>query len=479
MRTRFLAASRRCLLACCLAAGLVPAAWAQDMAFSQAHLVRGLLPSVVNITARAEVTDTPDPVLASSSGKASQSNSIYAVKTSAGSGFVIDPSGEIATNWHVVAGAFEIYVTFADGTRAKAELLNASPLVDLAVISVNTGHKLAAVKWADSAKVQVGDPVLAIGNPLGVGMSVSGGLVSALNRNIMDTPYDDFIQTDAAINHGNSGGPLFDMTGAVIGVNSAIISPTSGSAGLGFAMPSNDAKFIFEHLTHKEFARPGFLGAKLQPVTPEMAQALGLDDARGSIVATVIDGGPAASAGLRPGDVILRYGDDTPSDERALYRAIARTTPGTTVPLGIRRQGHELAIPVKIEQWPTMWWEDVKAAAAARPHLSIPPDLGLTVEPLTDQARETYDVRPQESGLIVTGVLPGTDAAQRGFSTGDVIEQVGDAMPKSAAELQEAIDKARTANAGYLLVLVMRKHQMVTPAQLPGPKWLTLRLSTG
>jgi serine protease Do len=477
-------ATRLTLAALVAAACHTSGARAQDMSFSQAQLVRGLLPTVVNITARAEIGETPAPVLASAnasgSGKASSSNAFVQVKTSAGSGFVIDPSGEIATNWHVVDGAFEIFVTFADGTRAKAEVVNASPLVDLALLKVSIGHKLAAARWADSSKVQVGDPVLAIGNPLGVGMSVSGGLVSALNRNIMDTPYDDFIQTDAAINHGNSGGPLFDMQGEVIGVNSAIISPTSGNAGLGFAMPADDARFIFDRLAKKVSTRPGFLGAKLQPVSPEMALALGMDDPDGSIIAAVTDDGPAAKAGLRAGDVLLRFGADKPTDERALLRAVARTVPGTTVPIGIRRAGQDMVIPVKVEEWPTMWWEDIKGGEpAAPPHWNIPADLGLMVAPLNDGMRASYQVRPEASGVVVTGVLPGTDAAQRGIGLGDVIEQVNDAAMQSSADLQREIDHARADKRDYAMFLVMRKNQPVTAAQLPGPKWIALRVDGG
>jgi serine protease Do len=455
------------------------------MSFSQAQLVRGLLPSVVNITARAEVADTTEPMMASATnggttGKASSSNALYSVKVSAGSGFVIDPAGDIATNWHVVVGAYEVIVTFSDGTHAKADLVNASPLVDLALLHVNLPKKLPAVTWADSTKVQVGDPVLAIGNPLGIGMSVSGGIVSAINRNIMDTPYDDFIQTDAAINHGNSGGPLFNLKGEVIGVNSAIISPTSGNAGLGFAMPSSDARFIFDRLSKKILRRPGYLGVKLQPLSPEMAQALGMGEAQGSIVAAVTDDGPAAHAGLRPGDVLTRYAGDAPTDERALLRAIARTDPGTTVDVGVHRGGADIVVPVKVEEWPTMWWEDVHGGAASGPpHLNIPADLGLTVAPLDDKMRATYAVRPEAQGVIVTGVLPGTDASQRGIGVGDVIEQVGEVAVGSAEDVQHAIEQARTVSRPYALFLVMRKNQAVTAAQLPGPKWYALRVSPG
>jgi serine protease Do len=493
MRTlyRLWGATTRVGLAAGLAAfGLASAAPAQDMSFSQAQLVRGLLPSVVNITARAEVAETPEPVMASASsagttGKASSSNALYSVKVSAGSGFIIDGSGEIATNWHVVVGAYEMIVTFSDGSRAKAELVNASPLVDLALLRVDVGKKLPAVQWADSAKVQVGDPVLAIGNPLGIGMSVSGGIVSAVNRNIMDTPYDDFIQTDAAINHGNSGGPLFNMKGEVIGVNSAIISsaiisPTSGNAGLGFSMPANDARFIFDRLGKHVLKRPGYLGVKLQQVSPEMALALGMTEPQGSIIAAVTNDGPSAHAGLRPGDVVLRYAGETQSDERALLRAIARTAPGTTVEVGVRRGGQDLALPVKVEEWPTMWWEDVHGGTpGGQPHLNIPADLGLTVEPLDDKMRASYGVMQGTQGVIVTGVLPGTDAAQRGLGLGDVIEQVDDAPVSSAAAVQQEIERARSENRPFALFLVMRKNQAVTAAQLPGPKWYALRVSAG
>ena len=450
---------------------------AQQMSFNQAQLVRTLLPTVVNITARAAIGGTPEPAMASARGKENASAAAAApqIRVNAGSGFIIDPSGEIATNWHVVVGAYEIVVTFSDGARAKAVLLNASPLVDLAVIKVSTGRKLPAVRWADSAKVQVGDPVLAIGNPLGVGLSVSGGLVSALNRNIMDTPYDDFIQTDAAINHGNSGGPLFDMNGAVIGVNSALISPTSANAGLGFAMPSNDARFIFDRLTRKAMQRPGYIGVRLQPLTPEMAAALGMSEPLGSIVAAVEKASPAEQAGLRNGDVLVRFAGETPPDERALLRAIARAKPGSSAAIGLRRDGQEMEVPVTIAEWPTMWWEE--PGGAAPPRFSVPADLGLMLASLDDAMRAQYEVGMTDAGVLVTGVLPGTDAAQRGLGQGDVITQVGASGVHTPADVQREIERARAEKRGFALFLVMRKNQAVTAAQAPGAKWYALRVA--
>ena len=242
-----------------IAAAMPAPAYAEEAGgMGQAALIRRVLPTVVNITAHARPAED-NPVMASSSPDASDT---FEVKSSAGSGFVVDPDGTILTNWHVVAGAYEIFVTFSDGTRLEAQVLNAARIIDLALLKVNAGHPLPAVTWGDSSKVQIGNSVLAIGNPLGIGTSVSGGIVSALHRNISDTPYDDFIQTDAAINHGNSGGPLFDSNGEVIGVDSAIISPTAANAGLGFALPAYQAEFVIEQLKKYGWVRPGWLGLK-------------------------------------------------------------------------------------------------------------------------------------------------------------------------------------------------------------------------
>jgi serine protease Do len=454
---------------------LLPAARAQEIQFNQAELVRSLLPQVVNITARAEIASTPTADLTASAEQPSQS---FEIRVNVGSGFIVDPSGIIATNWHVVDGAYEIFATFSDGARVKAEVLNAARILDLAILKVKPVRPIAAIHWGDSAKVQIGDPVLAIGNPLGVGLSVTAGIVSALNRNIMDTPYDDFIQTDAPINHGNSGGPLFNMQGEVIGVNTALISPTAASAGLGFAIPAEIAKEVIDRLLRYGWVRPGWMGVKIQQVTPEMAEAIGLPEPEGSVVAWVIDGGPAAAAGLRIGDVILKFGSAVPTDERALLRAIASSAPGRNVTIGILRGGKPMDLPVTLAEWPKMQWEERDAPTkAAEPHWTIPQDLGLTVQPLTSEQRAKNQLPPGPGeGVLVTSVRGDVDAARRGVAAGDVILRVGDTQVSNAHDLQAAIDAARESKRSFAMFLVVPKRSANAQSRFPGPKWIPLRV---
>jgi serine protease Do len=449
-------------------------AHAQEMMFNQAELVRSLLPTVVNITARAEV-NTPGPDMA-----AADERNQFEIRVNAGSGFIVDPDGVIVTNWHVVDGAFEIYVTFSDGQRVKADVMNAARIIDIALLKVNAGRKLAAVRWGDSTKVQIGDPVLAIGNPLGVGLSVTAGIVSALNRNIMDTPYDDFIQTDAPINHGNSGGPLFNLKGEVIGVNTALISPTSASAGLGFAIPARDAHFVIERLMHYGWVRPAWLGVKIQQVTQDMGTALGMQTPQGSIVAWVVQGGPAAAAGIRIGDVIVRFAGRVPTDERELLRMIAASPPGEHVTITLLRDGMPLDVTVTLAEWPKMQWEERDAPTkVAQPHWVIPPDLGLTVQPLTAELFAKHGFPPAakgEKGVLVTAIQKNAEALRRGLAVGDVILRVGNTPVGDAAELQQQIDRAREAHRHFVLFLVLPKNPPNQESKFPGPRWLALRL---
>lgn len=477
------------LCALLLAAATPPLAFAEDTAaapackpitscaeapMSQADVVRKVLPTVVNILAHAR----PDAETSNMNAAAPEESDSFEFKSSAGSGFVVDPDGTILTNWHVVTGAYEIFVTFADGTRYDAEIVNAARIVDLAILKIKPDHPLQAVTWADSTKLQIGDPVLAIGNPLGIGTSVTRGIVSALHRNISDTPYDDFVQTDAAINHGNSGGPLFDLHGDVVGVDSAIISPTSANAGLGFALPAYQAEFVVERLKKYGWIRPGWLGLKIQDVTPDIAHAMGLAQTRGSVVAWISPEGPAAKAGLQIGDVILRFEEDQPADERALLRDIGGSAPGRQVTLGVIRAGKPLDLPVTLGEWPKMRWEALDAPLKTPPpHWVIPANLGIKAATLTDAVRVEDDMPKTLQGALVLDVSHGTDAARRGLTPGDVIMQVGDVAVDSDAALFRQIDAVRKAGHDMAMFLVFPKNK--GKSQFPSPKWIPMRVSAG
>jgi serine protease Do len=315
--------------------------------------------------------------------------------------------------------------------------------------------------------------VFAIGNPLGAGMTVTAGIISAVNRNIKDTPYDDLIQTDAAINHGNSGGPLFNRRGEVIGIATAILSPTTASAGLGFAIPANDARFVADRLLHDGRLRQGYIGIKTEQVTPDIAAALGMARPMGAIVAVVRVGEPAEAAGLRVGDVILRYDNQTPSDERALLRDIAKSTIGKTVPVTVLRDGHDKALQITPVVWPATETASATTAekASAQPML-VPANLGLALAMITADRRAQYGLQMHQSGVLVSGVTAGTDAFERGLATGDVILRVQNTDVGSPQEVQTVVDAARAQHKEFILVLVLPKVK-----QAPGPRWMALRAS--
>jgi serine protease Do len=441
----------------------------QMMEPGQAEVIRGLLPTVVNITSYVGATSSSGT---STAGASNSANTAEQVTTEKGSGLIIDPSGVILTNHHVIAGAYDIRVMFSDGQRAPGRVLAIAPITDLALVKVDTGHPLAAVRWADSDKIQVGDTVFAIGNPLGIGLSVSSGIVSALNRNLEDTPYDDFIQTDASINHGNSGGPLFNRSGEVIGVDTAIISPTTGSVGIGFAIPANDARFIADLLMRNGHARPAYLGVKLTEVTPDIAAALGMTQPTGSIIDRVHAGGPAAAAGLQVGDVILRYGEQTPSDGRALLRDIAHSPIGRPVTIDLLHAGQKKTLQATPVAWPETGMRFGDAPRdAPRQVMLVPPNLGLSLHVLTADLRAKYGLQIRQVGVAIDGVAAGTDASERGLVPGDVILRVGDADVSSPQEVQVAVDAARAQHKVFILALVLPKI-----SENPGPSWMALRV---
>ena len=446
---------------------------ADDIAGNKSELIRSVLPTVVNITVRKE-----EPVNAAAPDSADAAvpaaDTGPNIKTFVGSGFVIDPSGLIVTNYHVVQDAFEITVTFSDGTALSGKTLNASRLADLALVKVEADHPLPAARWGDSELLQVGDQVFAAGNPFGIGLSITAGIVSGLNRDIQDSPYDDFIQTDAPINHGNSGGPLFDMQGTVVGVDSTIISPTTGSVGIGFAIPSVTAHFVVDQLRTYGWVRPAWIGVKVQQVTPQIADAMGMARPQGSIVSWVVADGPAQHAGLAIGDVIVRFNSKTPSDERALLRSIAHTAVGDIMTLVVRHNADEHSVSIVAEAWPRNQWDARDAPLPVQPpKITIPPDLGLALSVLAEQDKPKFASQTGLTGVLVTSVAANADSARKGIAGGDIILRVLDKPVATPDDVWSGINAARASKRDYLLMLVLPKK-----SDVPGPKWMALQLGT-
>ncbi len=389
---------------------------------------------------------------------------------SLGSGFVIDSSGIVVTNNHVIDGADEINVVLQDNTTLRAELIGTDPRTDVAVLRVRPERPLPAVNFGDSDTAQVGDWVVAIGNPFGLGGSVTAGIVSARGRDIRQGLYDDFIQTDAAINRGNSGGPLFNMAGDVVGINTAIYSPSGGSIGIGFSIPSNLARTIVAQLRDGGRVRRGWLGVNIQQVTDELAEALGLrGGARGALVARAQEGGPAAAGGIQNGDVVLKFNNQDVREMRNLPRIVAETAVGTVAPVVVWRGGKEETVNVTVAELPA----DVQAAAATptapRPQSTTVElaGLGLKVSGMTPELRERFSIRPERQGVVITEVTAGGAGAERELRAGDVIVEVQQERVTTPQDLSERIERLRRQNRASALLLI-------EGAQ--GQRWVPLRL---
>ncbi len=374
---------------------------------------------------------------------------------SLGSGFVIDASGIIITNNHVIEDADEIVANFSDGTKLKAELIGHDAKTDLAVLRVKPDKPLTAVKFGDSEHMRVGDWVMAIGNPFGLGGTVTTGIVSARNRDINSGPYDNYIQTDAAINRGNSGGPLFNQAGEVIGINTAIISPSGGSIGIGFAIPSEIAVGVVDQLRQFGETHRGWLGVNIQEVTDDLAESLGIDKPQGALVAGVTEGGPAAVAKVEPGDVIVAFDSHPIKTMRELPRLVANTAVGKEVSITLIRKGKELTVPVTIGRLD----ETEKVAAKTEEKPAEPPKdqtkvLGLTLGALDDSARAKYHFAAQVKGVVVTGVDAESAAAEKGIAAGDLIVEVAQEEVQSPADIAKTVDKQKNMGRKSVLLLV-------------------------
>jgi serine protease Do len=380
--------------------------------------------------------------------------------SSLGSGFVIDPTGLIVTNNHVIEGADEILINFTDGTKLKVtKILGHDPKTDLALLKVEPKKPLHAVTFGDSSKMRVGDWVMAIGNPFGLGGSVTVGIISATKRDINAGPYDDFLQTDAAINRGNSGGPLFNMDGQVIGVNTAIISPTGGSIGIGFAVPSNSALQVIDQLKQYGETRRGWFGVHVQNVTDEIAESLGLDEPKGALVATVSPGSPAAAAGVEPGDVILSFDGQAIDNVRSLPRAVASTAIGKSVAVELLRKGEKKSIDVTVGLLPasdeaaddTTQDDDTGDDADTPDKEEL---LGLSIAPLTDELRNQFSIGRTVEGVIITDVEPNSPAARKNVKPGDVIVEVTQEKVKQPRDVLARLEAVKKSGRRTVLLLL-------------------------
>jgi serine protease Do len=375
---------------------------------------------------------------------------------SQGSGFIVSGDGLVVTNNHVIAGAERIEVVLNDERRLEAELVGTDPATDIALLRVDGGGELPSVEWGSSEDLQIGDWVVAIGNPFGLGGTVTAGIVSARSRDIQSGPYDDFIQTDAAINRGNSGGPLFDVSGDVVGVNTAIFSPTGGNVGIGFAVPSRVAQAIVADLQDDGTVERGWLGVQVQSIDAELASALGLDEAQGVLVADVTEGSPAAQAGLEPGDVILEIAGQGFEEPRELSLAVAELPTGEPVSLSYLRMGEREETEVTIGLRPDLVVASAEPGAMPEDRAEeAGPRLGVAVAPLSGDLRAQYGIPNEVAGLLVQRVEPGSPADAAGIVPGDVINEAAGAVVGQVDTLRDAVQRAQDRD-GPMLVRLFR-----------------------
>ncbi|MEK1851283.1 MAG: DegQ family serine endoprotease [Phyllobacterium sp.] len=448
---------------------------------SVADLAAGLIDAVVNISTSqtikgqdGESGPVPMPKVPEGSPfqeffdeyfgkqKPGENNPSHQVQ-SLGSGFVVDAEqGIVVTNNHVIADADEIEVNFNDGSKLKAELVGKDTKTDLAVLKVDPKkHKLVAVKFGDSSKTRIGDWVMAIGNPFGLGGTVTVGIVSARNRDINSGPYDNFIQTDAAINRGNSGGPLFDMYGEVIGINTAIISPTGGSIGIGFAIPAELASGVIAQLRQFGETRRGWLGVRIQPVTDEIAESLGMASSKGALVAGIIEGGPVANGSILAGDVITRFDGKDVNNVKDLPRVVAESPVGKEVDVVVVRKGKEQTVKVTLGRLEDSDQQQAKKGdqtgqgedGAVR-DVDV---LGMTLGKLDDETRKSFGISKEVQGVLVTEVQKDSIAANKRIEAGDVIVDIAQETVSTPEDVAARIEKLRDEGRKNALLMLASK----------------------
>ena len=453
-------------------------AGAQSRPSTFADLAEKVSPSVVNITTATVVaTNTqPGPVVPEGSpfedffrdfmDRQGPGNQGPRRSQALGSGFVISEDGFIVTNNHVIQGADEITIEFFEGFELEARIIGTDPNTDLALLKVDADRPLSFVNFGDSEEARVGDWVMAMGNPLGQGFSVSAGIVSARGRALSGS-YDDYIQTDAAINRGNSGGPLFNMAGDVIGVNTAILSPNGGSIGIGFAMSSRVAANVIQQLKDFGETRRGWLGVRIQDVTPDLAEGLGLEEVAGALVTDVPEG-PAADGGMQAGDVILSFDGREVADTRELVRRVGNTEVGKEVRVRVFRDGQTETLRITLGRR-----EEAEGAVPASVEITEPLTseiMGLTISTITDELREQLGLGEDTEGLVVADVAEDSEAYEKGLRAGDVITEAGQEKVTALSDLETRVDAAREAGRKSLLLLVRRNGD---------PRFVALSLDQG
>ena len=456
--------------------GGVAQAQARPAPESFADLVEKLLPVVVNIATTQQVEQRPGgeefeeffrEFFERRGGTPPQRRQ----QNSLGSGFIIDPAGYIVTNQHVIADADEITVRLADDTVLKAEVVGSDEKTDLALLKVESDKPLPSTNWGDSEVTRIGDWVIAIGNPFGLGGSVSAGIVSARQRDINAGPYDDFIQTDAAINRGNSGGPMFNLDGEVVGINSAIFSPSGGSIGIGFAIPSNLARNIIGQLRQGGVVKRGWLGVRIQTVTDELAEGMRLDEPAGALVASVTEDGPAAVSGIQQGDVILEFDGRRVSDMRKLPRMVAETPIGKDVDVVVWRKGGRKSVKVVLGELDDAQIARVEPEPPVEPSLTGKiGELGLGLAQITPELREKFELNDKTDGVIITDVEADGSGAEKGLRPGDVIVEVDQEEVHSPDDVATRIERAKDEGFRVVTLLVFRQGDF---------QWIAVRIDQG
>jgi len=434
---------------------------AKDAPASFADLAEKLMPSVVNISTTTTVTTNTNPFPGFQFPPGSPFEDMFKEfgtpqkrKSSAlGSGFIIAETGIVVTNNHVIQNAEDIVVTVNGNKDYKAKVIGADPLSDIAVLQIKSKKKFIPVKFGDSDKARIGDWVIAIGNPLGLGGTVTSGIISARNRSIGLSRYEDYIQTDASINSGNSGGPLFDMNGDVIGINTAILGK-GGSIGIGFSIPSNSAKKVVNQLIEFGETKRGWLGVRIQLVTKEIAEVEKLDEPRGALVASVAEKSPSDKAGIKAGDIILEFNGTKINEMKELPKIVAQTEVGKTVDVKVWRNKKEIIKKIKLGRLETSedFKDEKKEVSPETPEVSEIKSLKIIARQLNKKDIEQRKLPNQTTGLVITNI--GKNSPVNYLNVGDIIVEVQKKKIRSIKDLEDVVDEALKSNQKTILIVI-------------------------